>query len=65
MKPVEPSETAANDAQDTGFNLSRWALQHKALTRYLMIVLMLIGVASYFQLGQDDSVSGQRNCPRI
>jgi len=36
------------------FNLSRWALEHRALTRYLMIVLMLLGVAAYFQLGQDE-----------
>ena len=26
-----------------GFNLSRWALEHPALTRYLMVVLMLLG----------------------
>ncbi len=37
-----------------GFNLSKWALDHPALTRYLMIVLMLLGVAAYFQLGQDE-----------
>ncbi len=37
-----------------GFNLSRWALEHPALTRYLMVVLMLLGVAAYFQLGQDE-----------
>jgi len=36
------------------FNLSRWALEHKALTRYLMVALMLLGVAAYFQLGQDE-----------
>ncbi|MDB5750825.1 MAG: putative inner rane transporter, partial [Ramlibacter sp.] len=36
------------------FNLSRWALEHPALTRYLMVVLMLLGVAAYFQLGQDE-----------
>jgi len=36
------------------FNISRWALEHPALTRYLMVVLMLLGVASYFQLGQDE-----------
>ncbi len=36
------------------FNLSRWALEHAALTRYLMIVLMFLGVAAYFQLGQDE-----------
>lgn len=37
-----------------GFNLSRWALEHAALTRYLMVVLMLLGFAAYFQLGQDE-----------
>jgi multidrug efflux pump subunit AcrB len=36
------------------FNLSKWALEHAALTRYLMIVLMLLGMAAYFQLGQDE-----------
>ncbi len=37
-----------------GFNISRWALEHPALTRYLMVVLMLLGFAAYFQLGQDE-----------
>jgi len=41
-------------AGKTGFNLSKWALDHAALTRYLMLVLMLLGFASYFQLGQDE-----------
>jgi multidrug efflux pump len=36
------------------FNLSKWALDHGALTRYLMVVLMLLGFAAYFQLGQDE-----------
>ncbi|WP_353234975.1 efflux RND transporter permease subunit [Diaphorobacter ruginosibacter] len=36
------------------FNLSKWALEHAPLTRYLMVVLMLLGFASYFQLGQDE-----------
>ena len=38
----------------SSFNLSKWALDHPALTRYLMVVLMLLGVAAYFQLGQDE-----------
>ena len=38
----------------TRFNISRWALEHPALTRYLMVVLMLLGFAAYFQLGQDE-----------
>jgi len=37
-----------------GFNISRWALEHPALTRYLMVVLMVLGFAAYFQLGQDE-----------
>ncbi len=42
------------DAAPSRFNVSRWALEHPALTRYLMVVLMLLGVAAYFQLGQDE-----------
>ena len=36
------------------FNLSKWALDHPALTRYLMVVLLILGAAAYFQLGQDE-----------
>ena len=38
----------------TEFNLSRWALEHIPLTRYLMVVLVLGGMLSYGQLGQDE-----------
>ena len=37
-----------------GFNLSRWALEHIPLTRYLMAVLVIGGMLSYGQLGQDE-----------
>jgi multidrug efflux pump len=40
--------------ESTNFNLSRWALEHAALTRFLMLVLMLLGFVAYFQLGQDE-----------
>jgi hypothetical protein len=43
MTPPEPK---------AGFNLSKWALEHPALTRYLMVVLMVLGFAAYFQLGR-------------
>jgi len=43
-----------SQSENTRFNLSRWALEHPALTRYLMVVLMVLGMASYFQLGQDE-----------
>ena len=36
------------------FNISRWALEHAPLTRYLMVVLLVLGAAAYFQLGQDE-----------
>ena len=36
------------------FNVSRWALEHAPLTRYLMVVLMVLGLFAYFQLGQDE-----------
>jgi len=36
------------------FNLSEWALNHRAFTRYLMVVLLILGVTAYFQLGQDE-----------
>lgn len=42
------------DEPKPGFNLSKWALEHPALTRFLMIVLMLLGAAAFFQLGQDE-----------
>jgi multidrug efflux pump len=39
---------------DDKFNLSKWAIDHPALTRYLMVVLMVLGITAYFQLGQDE-----------
>jgi len=37
-----------------GFNLSRWALEHIPLIRYLIVALLLGGVMSYSRLGQDE-----------
>lgn len=48
------SRDTAGEAGSQRFNISRWALEHPALTRYLMVVLMLLGLAAYFQLGQDE-----------
>lgn len=45
MKQVQPQ---------AGFNLSKWAIDHAPLTRYLMVVLMVLGFTAYFQLGQDE-----------
>ncbi len=49
---TEPS-TSANPTASK-FNLSAWAIAHPALTRYLMVVMLVLGFASYFQLGQDE-----------
>ncbi|MDH6594172.1 multidrug efflux pump [Variovorax sp. TBS-050B] len=45
---------ATTNGKPAGFNLSKWALDHAPLTRYLMVVLMVLGTFAYFQLGQDE-----------
>lgn len=54
MSSHNASASDAKTSWVSRFNLSQWALDHQAFTRYLMIVLMLLGVAAYFQLGQDE-----------
>ncbi|MCV0440381.1 MAG: efflux RND transporter permease subunit [Hydrogenophaga sp.] len=60
MRPGMNDATSSTTTPDhpaswvSRFNLSQWALDHQAFTRYLMIVLMVLGVAAYFQLGQDE-----------
>ena len=53
-KPDHPADDSQAQPDARKFNLSRWALEHGALTRYLLLVLMVLGFASYFQLGQDE-----------
>ncbi len=48
------SKDTPQGAERVKFNLSRWAIEHPALTRYLMIAMLVLGVAAYFQLGQDE-----------
>jgi len=51
----KPVASAPHDSPARArFNISRWALEHAPLTRYLLVVLMALGVAAYFQLGQDE-----------
>ncbi len=58
MSKLDPHSSLPQDANAQApsqrFNISRWALDHPGLTRYLMVVLLLLGVAAYFQLGQDE-----------
>ena len=52
---IDPSTpTSADSRRPARFNVSRWALDHPALTRYLMVVMLVLGTAAYFQLGQDE-----------
>ncbi len=50
---AEPAPDAPPPAREP-LNISRWALEHRALTRYLLIVFLVLGAAAYFQLGQDE-----------
>ena len=55
MTQAHPTPSGGPDETPSArFNLSRWALEHPALTRYLLLVLMVLGFSSYFQLGQDE-----------
>lgn len=46
--------TDATGARRSRFNISRWALEHVPLTRYLAVVLLVLGSLAYFQLGQNE-----------
>ena len=37
-----------------GFNLSKWALDHKSFVVYLMIVIAIAGAFSYMRLGREE-----------
>ena len=41
----------------SGFNLSEWALKHRSITIYLMILAVLAGLASYYRLGRSEDPS--------
>jgi len=41
----------------SGFNLSEWALRHRSLVIYFMIVAVLAGVLSYHRLGRSEDPS--------
>src|ERR1700738_85833 len=37
------------------FNLSRWAIDHKSLVFYFMLVIALAGLLNYFKLGLEEN----------
>jgi multidrug efflux pump len=38
----------------TGFNLSEWAIRHRSLVTYFMLVIAVAGIGSYFRLGRSE-----------
>ncbi len=55
MSGLDSNQPDARPAEPVlRFNISKWALDHSALTRYLLVVLLALGAAAYFQLGQDE-----------
>ena len=38
----------------SSFNLSEWALEHRSLLWYFMIVFVLAGTFSYIKLGREE-----------
>src|SRR4051794_8345766 len=37
-----------------GFNLSEWAIKHRSLVAYFMLMIVVAGVESYFRLGRSE-----------
>jgi len=38
----------------SGFNLSEWAIRHRSLVTYFMLVIVIAGVGSYLRLGRSE-----------
>ena len=53
MKPISPDE-AVKPVAAKAFNLSDWALAHRSLVWYFMIVFAIAGVFSYLGLGREE-----------
>src|SRR5215470_6863137 len=49
-----PAEGERERAAMKRFNLSEWALEHRSLVLYAMLVIALFGVVSYTRLGQSE-----------
>ena len=56
MSAILPGQSGAavQSSPSARGNISRWALEHPALTRYLLLVFLVLGFVAYFQLGQDE-----------
>ena len=48
----------------TGPNLSEWALKHRSFTIFLMMVVTVAGLTSYFRLGRNAPPPGDQPIER-
>ena len=48
-----------------GFNLSEWALRHRSLVTYFMLMIVIAGIGSYFKLGRKIAFFGDGFQQRI
>jgi multidrug efflux pump subunit AcrB len=49
-----PDRGAARNATKDGFNLSRWAIEHSNLTRFLLLLILATGIFALKNLGQKE-----------
>ncbi len=48
------STPAPQGAPDSGFNLSRWAIQHPGITRFLFVLILAAGIFGLTRMGQKE-----------
>src|SRR4029450_2381264 len=51
---ARPEGPSAGSCTMTSFNLSAWAIAHRSVVSYLMLALLVLGVASYLKLGRNE-----------
>jgi multidrug efflux pump subunit AcrB len=49
-----PNGASAHHTPDDGFNLSRWAIEHSNLTRFLLLIILATGIFALRNLGQKE-----------
>ena len=49
-----PEGPASGSRLMKSFNLSEWALRHRSLVTYFMLVIVVAGIGSYFRLGRSE-----------
>ncbi|MET3354436.1 UNVERIFIED_ORG: multidrug efflux pump subunit AcrB [Xanthobacter viscosus] len=57
MSPADQPPGSAPDEAGSGFNLSRWAITHRALTLFAVLLLAAAGAYSYLNLGRAEDPS--------